>query len=191
MKYVTTFALIFLLGSLAYGQEIIEYFIPDSPEHKSTFTSKGIGMMIIETTRQVEHIEGDRYEIITSSKDHFIRNGVQITENEVLWHTHYSSNNLGLTNEHTYNPPVSLVKLPGKKEKLEWSYTLNEVRYDCTAQLDKVVVTRAKRPALRVEQTSNGKTNIVWFVKGIGLWKNEVLNPDGTTSPWLTFEKME
>jgi hypothetical protein len=185
-------SLIFVFSlATVHSQSIIDYFIPDSPKNTSVFEAHNIGMNKVESTREVKHIEGEEYQIITSNNDMFIRNSIRITDTEILWHKHYSSNNLGLTNRQDYDPPIVLLKLPEGKKEVSWSYTLNNVEYDCSAKLTDIKALDGKKKAIRVEQTKQGKTNIVWFVKGIGLWKNEQVMEDGSTRAWLTFMRME
>ncbi|HET6245379.1 MAG: hypothetical protein H0V01_13930 [Bacteroidetes bacterium] len=119
---------------------------------------------------------------------------VKFSENEANMVESVSTNEIETNKRRWYNVPRTTFKMPSANAISVWLYT--DIKGDemrCTSSWTTVTVGDDQRIAIKVVKEIIGLNSkiIEYYVEGIGLWRTDMENSDGTTEILEKFDKLE
>lgn len=104
-----------------------------------------------------------------------------------------NTNALGTTNKKTvHNPTVTLLKVPVVGQSSSWTTNEGQAVNKCTATWTTVNVDGESKKAIKVKHTIEGFKSyyVEYYVKGIGLWKLEIVSENGKSQTSDKFDEL-
>ena len=95
-----------------------------------------------------------------------------------------------------YNPPRTILKMPVTGQTVSWTYTdISGDVIKCTASLTTVTIDGVQKKAIKVIKIITGAEDfgktIDYYVKGIGIWKTDLQDYDGSTQTLIKFDGLD
>ena len=201
MKITHFFLIItFLLGGLiTKSQSLKDFIVPDSSKNKAEFIQTNNAMDNSTVSKTIYYVKkGNLLNINTVkpidgkliSKETKI---VQFSNGEMKLSKSITSTNQKYNLKKDFKPAKVLLKIPNAGPVSKWKYIEgNNDTISCTSILIKENVKGAEKQALQVTKLSSAlKTKTIEiYVSGLGLWKTEIFNAEGSLQSTETLNSL-
>jgi len=190
MKKIISAATLIFVFAIANAQSIKDYYTPKSPMNKVTFYILGAdGNRVMNMGENIFYVpRGNTYEVMRGTLFQgqivsIITEWVVFTNSEVKMIKSHAKNAMVGNKTDTFEPARTILKMPPASGKAAWTYV--EASGDkaiCTATWTSVTVEGKQKNAIKVVKSNehNKGKEIAYYVRGIGLWKTELLSSNGT-----------
>ena len=180
------------------GQSIKDYFLPDPAYNKVSFykpdnTGESTGM-----GKVIYYIKsGENYDITVAD---FLNGKYGSVNTKTIQFSAAEVKMIKATlfgnKKQNYSPPRTILKMPTAGQTLSWTYTaISGDAIKCKASLTTVAIDGTQRKAIKLVEIITGAEDwgktIAYYVKGIGLWKTDIVTVAGETTTLDKFDKME
>ncbi len=197
MKIIILSILIVLNLTTVYGQTVKDYFVPAHPANKASFyvPNNTGGHSDISKTIFYKNEGNNIYNILEDTKfdgksTSIVEITMKLTNVDVKKTKSITTSLFQKNYKESYSPPIIILKMPSVGNTVKWSSMDKGDNIKCTASWENVSKDGIQQKAIKVISEFEGLTTkeAKYYVKGIGLWKTEHLNSDGTTKTFFEFE---
>ncbi len=183
------------------GQTVKDYFIPSQLNYnKASFYTPSKTGDRTEMTRVIYYVPNNDGTYLNTISNMFQGQPSSIstqtlifTATEVKMTKSVSTTMLKTNQEEFYEPATTVLKMPLVGQTTNWTYTdISGEKIKRTASWTTILVDGINKKAIKVTSIiigaeDFGKT-IDYYVKGIGLWKTDLIGDDGIIMPYYKFD---